>query len=127
MESVNESEGVSLQSHAGTGQPNSAARGSSHTGRFGVEPRSRLPDGSLVQPIAALYVQAEQVRVNALAHSNIVAHECHPRLPTQQTDNVKEGGKGQSILGFRETAGKNSLQHDRGHQADKGKGLADTH
>ena len=39
IESINEAEGIRLQPHAGAGRADSAARGSSQTGRFGVESR----------------------------------------------------------------------------------------
>jgi hypothetical protein len=82
VESIDEAEGVGLQPHAGTGQANSAARGCSQAGRFGVESRSQLADGSLINPVAALHVQTEQIRVDSLAHGDVVPHEGDSHLST---------------------------------------------
>src|SRR6202043_1108950 len=56
-----------------------------------------------------------------------VCHQRDSQLPPEQADRVKEGRECQHRLWFRKSASKNSLQDDRGNQADECKRLTHSH
>src|SRR5262250_1596003 len=124
MKSVDEGQGVCLQTDATTDNTDRAPGSRGQAGRFGVESRGELADRSVVEPVAAFHMQAEQVGVDSLTHGDVVAHEAYSHLPAEQANDMKESGKGQGVLRFGKSAGKDGLQDDRGDQANKGKRLA---
>ena len=62
-----------------------------------------------------------------LARRDEVCHQRDSQLSPEQADRVKEGRECQHRLWFRKSASKNSLQDDRGNQADECKRLTHSH
>src|SRR5258705_1211058 len=79
----------------------------------------------ICNPVAAAYVQTQEIRVQLLALGEKMAHVYGSRGPSKQSNGMKERRECQDPLRFRQPTSENALQDNASHQAYESKRLAD--
>src|SRR4029077_2758515 len=93
MESVYKGQRVGLKTKAAAHESDGPARCRSQPGGFRKAPRRQQPDIAIGDPVPALHVQAEEVRMQLLSLRDEMAHEYCAKLPAKQSNGMKERRK----------------------------------